>query len=137
MATTSPRFLLYRWQAGALKQKGFATNTSIYKGLLGVPYTTVCYCEYHIITPPWCGFPSSTARQPRGCQYRTMRTSSESSRRDASNAELFGTNTIPTAVEIPNIDHGKFGPGGAGVIYTVVCDIAMGCTYVTGMSEVK
>ena len=27
--------------------------------------------EYH--TPPWGGFPSSIARQPRGCQYRTIR----------------------------------------------------------------
>ena len=33
----------------------------------GGPYRTV------YITPPWDGFPSSTARQPRGCQYRTIR----------------------------------------------------------------
>ena len=32
----------------------------------GIP-STVC------ITHPWCGFQSPIARQPRGCQYRTIR----------------------------------------------------------------
>ena len=34
-------------------------------------------------------------------------TSSEGSRRDVCNADVFDTGAIPTAVEIPNIDHGK------------------------------
>ena len=39
------------------------SNTSVYD----VPYTTV------YITPPRGGFSNSIARQPRVCQYRTIR----------------------------------------------------------------
>ena len=56
---------------------------------LRTPYRTV------YITPPCGGFPSSIARQPRGGGMPND-PSSESSRRDASNAELFGTDTIQT-----------------------------------------
>ena len=35
-------------------------------------YTRTRRAVYYI-TPPWGGLPSSIARQPRGCQYRTMR----------------------------------------------------------------
>ena len=61
------------------------------------PYTTV------YVTHPWGGSPISTARQPRRCQYRTIRFR-KSSRRDVSNAELFDTSTIPT-VEILSVEN--------------------------------
>ena len=35
-------------------------------------YTRTRRAVYYI-TPPWGGLPSSIARQPRGCQYRTTR----------------------------------------------------------------
>ena len=46
------------------------------------------------MTPPWCGFPSSIARQPRGCQYRTRHL------RKAL-AELFPTVEISTMANQP------------------------------------
>ena len=67
---------------------------------------TVVYSEY--ITPDWGGFPSSIARRPSGCQYRTIRL------RKALGA------TLPTPTfwhrRCPNcgdIEHGK-----SGQIYT-------------------
>ena len=48
-------YLLYTVQLERL------SNASMYDGV------------YHTITPPCGGFPSSIARQPRGCQYRTTR----------------------------------------------------------------
>ena len=65
---------------------------------------------------------SSIARQPRGYLYRTT-CLAESSRRDDSNTDLFGTGTIPTAVEIyyPNCRDTEGGKSAqAGVIYSVV-----------------
>ena len=62
---------------------------------------------YH--NPPWSAFPSPIARQPRGCQYRTMRFRQGL-------GEMFPTptvlaDTIPT-VEISTM---KIGPGVCGV----------------------
>ena len=47
------------------------------------------------ITPSWGGFPSSISRQPRELPISND-TSWESSQRDASNADLLGTDGIPT-----------------------------------------
>ena len=52
-----------------------------------IPVYGGVYEVSHYHTPPWCGFPSSIARQPRGCQYRT--TLFGSSRRDVCTADLF------------------------------------------------
>ena len=62
-------YLLYTVQLERL------SNASMYDGV------------YHTITPPCGGFPSSIARQPRGCQYWND-TSSEGSRLDVSNDDL-------------------------------------------------
>ena len=49
-----------------------------------------------LITHPGSGFSSPISGQPRGCQLAIPNdTSSESSRRDVSSADLLGTNTIP------------------------------------------
>ena len=66
-----------------------------------IPYRTTVY-----ITPPWSGFPSSIAGQPRGCQrqYRTIRSRGALGEM-LTNADLFGTDTIPTVCG--DIDHGQ------------------------------
>ena len=69
------------------------------------PYATV------YLTPPWCGFSSSIARQPRGCQYRTLRL------RKAL-GEMF------LALKCGDIERGK-STQGEGVIYTVLHGIIM------------
>ena len=81
-----------------------------------LPYTTVG-AAYHIITPPRGGFPSSIARQPRGCQYRTM-LSWESSRRDVLNADRLWHRHCSNCCG--DFEHGNSGPGVASVICTVV-----------------
>ena len=48
--------------------------------------------------------------------YRTTRFRKAFFRRDVSNADLFGTDTIPTAVEISSMETSAQG----GVIYTVI-----------------
>ena len=75
-----------------MRVRGVDTNTTTNTVLekRSVPYSTV---YYH---PPWGGFPSSIARQPRGCQSIPNDTSSERSRRDVSRADVFGTDTVPT-----------------------------------------
>ena len=72
-------------------------------------------------THPRCGFPRPIARQPRGCQYGTIRLSSEISRRGVSDADLVGTRCAIVSVGIPR--HGKSAQ--EGVIYTVVYGIAL------------
>ena len=62
------------------------------------------------ITPAWGGIPSSIARQPRRYQHRTIHTSSESSPRDLSNADLVGTDTTPTT-QLWRYRPWKIGPG--------------------------
>ena len=59
------------------------------------------------ITPPWRGFPSSTARQPSGWQQTPNGTSSESSRRDVPHADLSDTDTTPS-VDIPSTENRVF-----------------------------
>ena len=73
--------------------------------LISCNESTVCRvpCMTVYITHPWGGFPRSIARQLRGCRYRTI-TSSESSRRDVSNANLVGTDTTPT-VEMSSMEN--------------------------------
>ena len=67
------------------------------------------------ITPPWGGFPSSIARQPRGYQYLTLRL-----RKDLL-GEMLPTPTFlaPAPLQLWRCRPWKIGPGGAGVIYTV------------------
>ena len=65
---------------------------------------------------PWGGFPTSIARQPRGCQYRTMRL------RKAL-GEMFPTPTIsaPARFQLWRYRAWKIGRGGCDiVIHTVV-----------------
>ena len=71
----------------------------------GVIRSCTVYCVQYI-TPPWGGFPSSIARQPRGCQYRTIRLWKALS-------EMFPTPTDYSCCG--DMDDGKVGPG--------VCDI--------------
>ena len=74
----------------------------------------ICRCISH--TPLRRFFPSSIARQPRGCQYRTTRL------RKALGETLFPTPTLlaPTLFQhskCGDIDHGKSAQGGL-VLYT-------------------
>ena len=55
------------------------------------------------ITPSWSGFPSSISRRPRELPISNDK-SPESSQRDAYNADLIGTDAIPT-VEISSMGH--------------------------------
>ena len=60
------------------------------------------------ITHPWGGFRSSRLRlldKPRGCQYRERYVFEKLSASCLQNADLFGTDTIPTAVEISTMDN--------------------------------
>ena len=65
-----------------------------------VPHTTV-----YVTPPPWGSFPGSIARQPRGCRYRTVRLRKAFGEM-LSNADVFDTDTIPTAVEISSMEIG-------------------------------
>ena len=77
-----------------------------------IRYTTTVY-----MTPPCGGFPSSIARRPRGCQYRTIRL------RKAL-GERFPTSTFlhaPAPFQLFRYRGWKIGPGGCdSVTYTVV-----------------
>ena len=68
------------------------------------------YCVQYI-TPPGGIFPRSIARQTKR-EPTSNDTSPESSRRDASNADLLGADIIPTIVEISTIENG---PGGCDI----------------------
>ena len=85
-----------------------------------LPYTAV------YVTQPWGCFPSSIARQSRGCQYRAICTSSESSRRDASNADVLGTVAI-LAVEVSSMENRLRGvwcsPSDTGRCYYLKLDV--------------
>ena len=54
-------------------------------------------------TPPGAIFPSPIARQPRGCQYGTVRFR-EALGDTFPTSSLFGTDTMPTAVEISTME---------------------------------
>ena len=75
-----------------------------------IPCTTTVH-----ITPLWGGFPSSMSRQPRGCRYQTIRVRKTL-------GEMFPTPTFlaPELLQLWRYRAWKIGPGGAGVIYTVV-----------------
>ena len=84
-------------------------------------FSLVSYCaavrigQIMYITTPLDGFPTSITRHTKRVPIPND-TSSGSSRRDVSIADLFGTDTtVKTAVEI--IDHGKSAQGGL-VLYT-------------------
>ena len=86
---------------GAKHKRCQNKSTAKYRHRLHVPHTTV------YITHPWGDFPSSIARQPRGChQDRTIRL------RDAL-GEMFATPTFqaPTLFELSGYRAGKIGPG--------------------------
>ena len=72
--------------------------------------TVTVYDGFVYHPPPWGGFPRSIARQPTGCQYRTIRLPKALD-------EMFLTPTFlaPTLYS----DHGIVGPE-TGAIYTVV-----------------
>ena len=69
---------------------------------------------YHIITPPGAVFQARLLDNQEGAPNDT---SSESSLQNVSNADLFGTDTIPTAVEISTMEK----TAQRGVTYTIVC----------------
>ena len=68
-----------------------------------------------MITPPWSGFPSSIARQPKRVPQPND-TSSESSRRDVSNADFLA----PTLLQLWRCRARKIGPGECNSLYTVI-----------------
>ena len=68
------------------------------KNVENVPYATV------YTTPPWDSFPRSITRQPRKRVPGPNDKYPESSRRDASKADLLGTDSFPT-VEISNTEN--------------------------------
>ena len=77
-------------------------------GKFGVTSTTVpgVPLPYAAVTShtPWGGFPSSIARQPRGCQYLTIRLRKALGEMFPTPIS-FGTDTIPTAVEISSMEN--------------------------------
>ena len=91
------------------QQRGYRVGVTVFKTAEDKYYRSVP-CTTVYVTPLWRGFPSSIARQPRGCRSCRIpnHTSSESSRRDVSNAGLFGTGTFP-AVEVSSMEIGPEG----------------------------
>ena len=67
-------------------------------------------------SPPWGGFPSSISRQPRECQSRTVRLRKALGEMIPTRAFL-----APALFQLRwRYRAWKIGPGGAGVMYTVV-----------------
>ena len=60
-----------------------------------------------IITLPWGGFPRSIARQPRGCQYRTIRL-----RKGFLEMFPIPTFLVPPLFQLPRYRAWKIGSGG-------------------------
>ena len=85
-----------------------------------LPCTTDGVC--HTITHPWGGFPCSIGRQPRGCQIPND-TSSESSRRDVSKTDLFGSGR---SASCGDIEHEKLQQLGLGVCDRVISTVVYG-----------
>ena len=83
-------------------------------------------CVYHTLLGG--GFPSSIiTRQPSGCQYRTIRTSSESCRRRTFQRNVFSTDAVPTV----HISTMEIRPGGCDkhrrIRYLSPCRLPKNC----------